>query len=79
MLHFDFGPSFKYRDYTVTDLILQGFPVSFEVGIWAIGIATVVGVTLGTVAALRQPPSSTMASWDRHGGRCRTDLRGRAA
>jgi oligopeptide transport system permease protein len=54
VLHFDFGPSFKYRDYTVTDLILQGFPVSFEVGIWAIGIATVVGVTLGTIAALRQ-------------------------
>jgi oligopeptide transport system permease protein len=54
VLHFDFGPSFKYRDYTVTDLILQGFPVSFEVGIWAIGIATVVGVTVGTVAALRQ-------------------------
>jgi len=54
VLHFDFGPSFKYRDYTVSDLIWQGFPVSLEVGLWAIAIATVVGVTLGTVAALRQ-------------------------
>lgn len=54
VLHFDFGPSFKYRDYTVSELIWQGFPVSFEVGMWAIAIATIVGVTLGTVAALRQ-------------------------
>ncbi|HVR67016.1 MAG TPA: ABC transporter permease subunit [Verrucomicrobiae bacterium] len=54
VLHFDFGPSFKYRDYTVTDLIAQGFPVSFEVGIWAILIAAILGMTLGTIAALRQ-------------------------
>jgi oligopeptide transport system permease protein len=54
VLHFDFGPSFKYRDYTVSDLIAQGFPVSFEVGLWAIAIAAVVGVVLGTIAALRQ-------------------------
>jgi oligopeptide transport system permease protein len=54
VVHFDFGPSFKYRDYTVSDLIAQGFPVSFEVGLWAIAIATVLGVTLGTIAALRQ-------------------------
>jgi oligopeptide transport system permease protein len=52
VLHFDFGPSFKYRDYTVSDLIWQGFPVSLEVGLWAIAIAAVVGVTLGTFAAL---------------------------
>ena len=54
VLHFDFGPSFKYRDYTVSDLIWKGFPVSLEVGLWAMAIATVIGVTLGTVAALRQ-------------------------
>jgi oligopeptide transport system permease protein len=54
VLHFDFGPSFKYRDYTVSDLIWQGFPVSLEVGLWAMAIATVVGVALGTIAALRQ-------------------------
>jgi oligopeptide transport system permease protein len=53
VLHFDFGPSFKYRDYTVSDLIWQGFPVSLEVGLWAMAIATIVGVTLGTIAALR--------------------------
>ncbi len=54
VLHFDFGPSYKYRDYTVSELIWQGFPISLEVGMWAMAIATVVGVTLGTVAALRQ-------------------------
>jgi oligopeptide transport system permease protein len=54
VLHFDFGPSFKYRDYTVSELIWQGFPISLEVGLWAMAIATVVGVALGTVAAIRQ-------------------------
>jgi oligopeptide transport system permease protein len=54
LLHFDFGPSFQYRDYTVTELILQGFPVSLTLGAAAIVVALVVGVTAGSVAALRQ-------------------------
>lgn len=54
VLHLDFGPSFKYRDYTVSELIFRGFPISLEIGLWAIGIATVLGIALGTVAALRQ-------------------------
>ena len=33
LLHFDFGPSFQYRDYTVTELIMAGFPVSLTLGI----------------------------------------------
>ena len=28
----DFGPSYKYLDFTVTDLITAGFPVSFRLG-----------------------------------------------
>ncbi len=32
LLHFDFGPSFQYRDYTVTELITAGFPVSLTLG-----------------------------------------------
>src|ERR1700759_514262 len=31
----DFGPSFKYKDFTVTELIGQGFPVTFEIGMLA--------------------------------------------
>jgi len=50
----DFGPSFKYIDYNVTELIMQGFPVSLQLGLLAIILALVVGVTLGVIAALRQ-------------------------
>jgi len=54
LLHGDFGPSFQYRDYTVNELIATGFPVSMRLGVTAILIALVIGVALGTVAALRQ-------------------------
>ena len=50
----DFGPSFKYLDYDVTELIMQGFPVSLQLGLLAIILALVVGVILGVTAALRQ-------------------------
>ncbi|HEY5622210.1 MAG TPA: oligopeptide ABC transporter permease OppB [Gammaproteobacteria bacterium] len=50
----DFGPSFQYRDYTVTELIMAGFPVSLRLGGLAILLAFVVGVTAGSIAALRQ-------------------------
>ncbi len=54
VLHGDFGPSFKYRDFTVAELLATGFPASLEVGGLAIGLAILLGITLGTLAALRQ-------------------------
>jgi oligopeptide transport system permease protein len=54
LLHFDFGPSMKYRDFSVTELIVHGFPVSLEVGVWAMVLATVVGIALGIAGALRR-------------------------
>lgn len=54
VLRGDFGPSFHYRDFTVTELIATGFPVSFKLGATAILLALVVGVTAGSIAALRQ-------------------------
>jgi oligopeptide transport system permease protein len=54
LLHFDFGPSFQYRDYTVTELIVTGFPVSLTLGASAIVVALLFGVTAGSIAALRQ-------------------------
>lgn len=54
ILQGDFGPSFKYADYTVTELIMTGFPVSLRLGLSAITVAVLIGVTLGTFAALRQ-------------------------
>jgi oligopeptide transport system permease protein len=50
----DFGPSYKYKDFTVAELIADGAPVSAVLGISAILLATLVGMTLGTFAALRQ-------------------------
>lgn len=51
---FDFGPSFHYRDWTVNDLIAQGAPISFTLGIIALILALGVGVCVGAWAALRQ-------------------------
>lgn len=50
----DFGPSFQYRDRTVTELIASGFPVSLKLGGFAMLIALFGGATLGSIAALRQ-------------------------
>jgi oligopeptide transport system permease protein len=50
----DFGPSFQYRDRTVTELIAGGFPVSLRLGAFAMLLALFGGVTLGSIAALRQ-------------------------
>ena len=54
LLHLDFGPSMKLRDFTVSELIAQGFPVSLEIGFWAMVISTIVGVLLGMAGALRR-------------------------
>src|ERR1700731_485015 len=48
----DFGPSFKYKDFSVTELIGQGFPVTLEIGALALILALGLGLPLGTYAAL---------------------------
>lgn len=50
----DFGPSFQYKDWTVNELIAQGFPVSATLGGLAMLAAFVLGTLIGTLAALRQ-------------------------
>ena len=50
----NFGPSFQYKDYSVNELIAQGFPVSLRLGGTAIILAFFIGGLLGTIAALRQ-------------------------
>ncbi|EEY72399.1 oligopeptide transport system permease protein OppB [Grimontia hollisae CIP 101886] len=50
----DFGPSFKYKDYTVNELVSAALPVSAKVGFFAFIVTVIVGVTVGTIAALRQ-------------------------
>lgn len=50
----DLGPSYRLPGVTVNDIIAQGFPVSAKVGLAAIGVILVFGITLGIVSALRQ-------------------------
>ncbi len=54
ILRFDFGPSFQYRDWTVNQLIADGFPVSLSIGALAMLLSFVLGIGIGTIAALRQ-------------------------
>ncbi len=50
----DFGPSFKYRDFTVKELIMTGLPASLRVGGTAMLLAIILGIGFGVIAALRQ-------------------------
>ena len=50
---FDFGPSFRYTDRTVNDIIRQGFPVTLTYGAWSFAVAVLVGISLGVAAAVR--------------------------
>lgn len=50
----DLGPSFKYRDFTVNDIIAQSLPISMALGVLALAWAIVLGVGAGIVSALRR-------------------------
>jgi oligopeptide transport system permease protein len=54
LLRGDFGPSFKYQDFTVTELIWGGLPASLALGAGAMVIASLAGVSIGLAAALRR-------------------------
>jgi oligopeptide transport system permease protein len=54
----DFGPSFKYAGWNVTELIVGAFPVSLELGCYALAVALTIGMIAGFIAALR-PNSAT--------------------
>ncbi len=49
----DLGPSFKYPGRSVNELIAAGFPITAELGFYAILVALVLGGTAGVVAALK--------------------------
>ncbi len=54
LLHLDLGPSTRFRDYSVNDLIVSGLPYSLTIGFWAILVASLVGIVLGIAGALRR-------------------------
>ena len=49
----DLGPSFRYKDFHVTELIASGLPLSLTIGLAAAVLAFLIGVPLGAVAAWR--------------------------
>jgi oligopeptide transport system permease protein len=49
----DLGPSFKYRDMSVNDIIAQSLPISVALGLAALAWALVLGLGAGIAAALR--------------------------
>lgn len=53
LLQMDFGPSIKQSSQTVNDMLGRGFPVSAELGMYAIIVSVVSGVALGVFAALK--------------------------
>ena len=53
-LHGDFGPSLKYKDKTVLQILQENYKVSLILGASAMIFASVVGMSLGVMAALRQ-------------------------
>ena len=50
----DFGPSFKYPGRSVTEMISSGLPTTFELAMYAILIALVIGILSGVLAALKR-------------------------
>lgn len=49
----DFGPSYKYAGWDVDEIIAQSFPVSLELGFYALLVSIAVGTPIGVIAALR--------------------------
>ena len=50
-LKFDFGPSFKFHDRSVNEMISESFPISMQLGVLALLIAIIVGIPCGLLAA----------------------------
>ena len=53
-LGMDFGPSYKYANRTVNEIIADKLPVSLQLGIPALLIALGIGIPFGVVAALKR-------------------------
>lgn len=53
LLQGDLGPSMIYTGWNVDEIIAQSFPVSIELGFWALLVAIFIGIPIGCDAALR--------------------------
>src|SRR5439155_13118157 len=61
-LRLDFGPSYKFPSRQVKEIIAEAFPVSLELGLWALLVAVAIGVPVGVIAALRQNTATDAAA-----------------
>lgn len=62
VIHLDLGVSFQFPAHTVVEKIKQAFPNSMELGLWALLIAVIVGLTLGIIAALNHNKGADYAA-----------------
>jgi len=60
--HLDFGPSYKYPARQVREIIFEAFPVSLELGAWALLLSLLIGIPIGVIAALKQNTGTDFAS-----------------
>jgi oligopeptide transport system permease protein len=51
-LHGDLGPCYKLADFTVNEVIAQGFPISASLGVLALAFAMILGMAAGIVSAV---------------------------
>jgi oligopeptide transport system permease protein len=58
----DFGPSYRYAGRQVREIIFEAFPVSLELGAWALLVAVLAGVPIGVLAALKQNTGADFAA-----------------
>ena len=52
LAHGDFGPSYKYVDRSANEIIADTFPVSLQLGVTALLISLIFGISLGVVSSL---------------------------
>jgi oligopeptide transport system permease protein len=61
LLRGDLGPSFKYAGWSVNELLWGAFPVSLELGCYALFIALTFGMLAGIIASLRKNTATDYA------------------
>ena len=57
----NFGPSYKYEGWDVDEIIIQSFPVSLELGFYALLFALALGTPIGVIAAIKHKKPSESA------------------
>jgi oligopeptide transport system permease protein len=60
LAHGDFGPSLRQRDFTVSELIARGLPLSATLGLCAVALALITGIPAGIATAQWRGPGSDL-------------------